>query len=77
MQRENSFHADAARDLAHGEGFVQAAVLACYYNPLKNLNALSYAFLDFHVNPKRIPGTKIGKIASEVFFFNKIQYIHF
>ena len=56
VHRENTFHALAEADLAHGDAFAHARIVARDDGAFKSLQPLLIAFLDLHVNPDRIAG---------------------
>ena len=62
MDRENALHALAEADLADGDGFAHAGVLAGDDGAFKRLQALFVAFLDLYVDADGIAGTELGDV---------------
>src|SRR5581483_7526536 len=59
MNRKNALHALPEADLAHGDGFAQAAVLARDHGAFEGLQALFVALSDLHVNANGVARTKL------------------
>src|SRR4051794_10169475 len=60
--REDALHSDAVRDLAHGEGAAQVALLLADDHALEDLDALLVALADLRVYPDRIANTEGGEL---------------
>ena len=60
---EHALDAEAVRDLAHGEGGVQAGVLLGDDHAFVGLHALAVAFLDLDVDDDGVAGAEVGQLA--------------
>jgi hypothetical protein len=72
VKRKNPLHSYTAGNLADGEGLAESAVFTGDHDAYKDLDTLPGAFLDLHMHPDRIAGTKIGEIAPDEILFDKI-----
>jgi len=72
MQREDTLHSDSARNLADGECFAETSVFTGDNDALEDLNSLPGTFLNLHMNPNGVPGTKLRDIALQKLLFDKI-----
>ena len=60
VDRENLFHADAVGQAADGDGLFDAAVLLGDDGALEDLNTLTGAFLDLHVDANGVAHQDLG-----------------
>src|SRR5262249_36574918 len=60
LDREDALHADALRDLAHGERGAGTAASPIDDDPLEHLGALLVPFDHPHVDPDRVAGAELG-----------------
>src|SRR5687768_7950368 len=72
VQREDAFDAHAEAHLADRNGLADAAVLAGYDDPLKNLQALLVAFLDADVHFDSVARLKSRNVLSYLCVLNQI-----
>ena len=61
VNRENLLTADTVGDTAHGDGFLNAAMLLGNDGALENLNSLAGTFLDLDMNTNRIADVHFGQ----------------
>src|SRR5215510_558459 len=66
MQREHALHAFAVADLAHGEGGVDAGVLARDDDAFEGLHALAVAFDHLHVDLHGVARREVEGLAARV-----------
>src|SRR5580704_12898740 len=59
IQREDTLHSLAVRDLPQREIRVDAGVLAADANAFEDLDALPFAFDDFDADPQRVAGLEL------------------
>src|ERR1700720_2484125 len=76
VQREDPFDADAARDLAHGEGLAGAAAAPADHHALEDLDAFLVTLDDPHVDAHRVAGAELGLFLVNVKTFHLLQLIH-
>src|SRR5690606_26772027 len=76
MQREDALHAHSARDLPHGEGLVDATVLAPDDHALEGLDTLLLAFTHAHVDADRVAGAEVGNVLLQEFPLSLDERMH-
>src|SRR3546814_1661698 len=73
VRLEDALDAIAVRDLAHGEGGVEAGVLLADDHALVGLDALAVAFLDLDVDDDGVAGAEYRQLALRLFGFEFLQ----
>src|SRR6185369_9648820 len=76
---ERTLHALAARNLAHGEGRVEAAVALPDDHAFVRLHALALAFDDAHVDDDGVARREVGDglaQAGDLFVFELLDDVH-
>ena len=73
---EHALDAEAMRDLAYGEGGVEAGVLLADDHAFIGLDALAVAFLDLHVDDDGVTGAEGGQFALDLGGFEISQDVH-
>src|SRR5690606_357306 len=73
VRLEHALDAVAVRDLAHGEGGVEAGVLLADDHALVSLDALAVAFLDLDVDHDGVAGAEVRQLALRLFVLEILQ----
>src|SRR4249919_1618002 len=73
VRLEHALDAEAVRDLAHGEGGVDAGVLLGDDHAFVGLHALAIAFLDLDVDDDRVARAEVRQLAGGLFGFEFLQ----
>src|SRR5262249_7187147 len=76
VRLEHALHARAVRDLAHGEGRIQASVLLRDAYAFIGLHALAVAFFHLDVDDHGIAGPELGQLAGHLLGFELLQDVH-
>src|SRR6201991_822156 len=74
---EHALHAGAVRDLAHGEGGMQAAAALGNDDTFERLDALAVTFLDLDVDDHGVARTEIRQLAGDLLGFELFEkFVH-
>src|SRR4249919_2673395 len=73
MGLEHALDAEAVRDLAHGEGGVDAGILLGDDHAFVGLHALAVAFLDLDVDDDGVARAEVRQLAGGLFGFELLQ----
>ena len=76
MEREDPLDADAARDLAHGEGLARAAAAAGDDHALEDLDPLLVALVHPHVDADRVARRGTRACSPQIGALDLIQLVH-
>ena len=76
VNREDTLDADAERDLADAEGFLDAAALASDDVALEHLDTRAVTFNNLHVHLDVVASAEIGNVALEVRRIEFIELLH-
>jgi hypothetical protein len=78
VQRKNALYTLPEADLANGDGFAQAGILAGNHGSFESLQAFFVAFLNLDVDTDGIAGSKRGTLGPIVFgdYFGKQRVRH-
>ena len=75
VHREDALHANAVRDLSHGERLAHTTSTPRNADALESLNALLLTFLYAHIDAQRVACTE-GRNSAKPLFFGFDEWMH-
>ena len=76
MDRERALHADAERDLPHGERLLETAALTADHDPLEYLDALAPRLDDPDVHLNAVAGPERGQVRAQIGLVDEVGVLH-
>jgi hypothetical protein len=76
VDRENLLNADAVGKTTNSDGLLDAAVLLCNDGTLEDLDTLTRAFLNLHVDTDGVTDLDVGSFLCQSFLVEFLNQIH-